>query len=84
MSYQPKPPPFNPSLSDLARYVADELQNMAQAQYDTLDSIQLNVLNREPLRPRDGTLAEADGVNWNPGSGAGCYIRRAGVWVKLG
>jgi hypothetical protein len=82
--YQPKFPPLNPSLSDLARYVADELQGMAQAQYDALDSIQLNVLNRAPVRARDGMLIEADGVNFNPGAGAGCYIRRAGAWVKLG
>lgn len=26
----------------------------------------------------------ADGTNWNPGSGGGCYIYRAGAWRFLG
>jgi hypothetical protein len=82
--YQPKFPPMNPGVADLARYVDDELHAVAQAQQDTRDFIQLNVLNRAPIRPRDGMLIEADGTHFDPGSGAGCYIRRAGVWIKLG
>jgi hypothetical protein len=66
------------------RDVRTEFEAVAQAQYDTADVVRLNVLNREPIRPRNGMLVEADGTNWDPGSGAGLYIRRAGAWVFLG
>lgn len=36
-----------------------------------------------PAKPANGTLVLADGVGWNPGSGAGFYERKGGVWVKL-
>lgn len=36
-----------------------------------------------PFRPRQGMLAWADGVAWNPGAGAGTYEYRAGAWFKL-
>lgn len=84
MAYSPSSPPYSPDVKALADYVADELRAVAQAQGDKLDFIQLNVANRAPSKPRDGMLIEADGVNFNPGSGAGLYIRRAGAWVKLG
>lgn len=82
--YQPKFPPFNADLKGLVDYVHSELQAVSQSQYEAPDFILLKVLHREPLRPRDGMLAEADGVNWDPGSGAGTYMRRSGAWVKLG
>ena len=83
--YQPKPPPINPTPADLARYLADELQSVAQSQNDTVNFVQLNVLNVAPKKPRKGTVACADGVNWNPtGTGAGFYGYSAGAWVKLG
>lgn len=37
----------------------------------------------EPEKPREGSLAYADGTNWNPGAGAGLYEYRAGAWAKL-
>jgi hypothetical protein len=82
--YTPKFPPINPDAAGLSSYVVDELQSVAQSQSDPVDFVQLNVLNTAPEKPRDGMLIEADGVNFNPGSGAGCYMRRAGAWVKLG
>jgi hypothetical protein len=80
--YSPKPAPQDPK--ELSAYLYNELQAIAQAGADTLDSIQLNVLNKAPKKPRAGMVIEADGVNFNPGAGAGCYIYRAGAWVKLG
>jgi len=90
--YEPKPAPFlsqDPkaaigAVNQLSGYVAGELQSVAQASRDSVDVIQLNVLNVAPKKLRDGMLIEADGVNFNPGAGAGCYMRRAGAWVKLG
>jgi hypothetical protein len=42
------------------------------------------IRNVEPARSSDGDEVEADGVNWNPGSGAGKYVKRAGAWVFIG
>lgn len=36
-----------------------------------------------PARVNDGDMYLADGVDWNPGAGAGLYIRLAGAWVKI-
>lgn len=82
--YAPKFPPFNVDLKGLTEYVRTELDAVAQAQYDAPDFLQLRVLAKAPQRPRDGMLIEADGTNFDPGSGAGLYIRRAGAWVFLG
>jgi hypothetical protein len=82
--YTPKYPPINPDVRSLADYAVNELQSVAQAQADPRDFFQLNVLNVAPKKPRAGMVVEADGTNWNPGSGAGCYIYRASAWVKLG
>ena len=30
-----------------------------------------------PVKPREGMLVYADGVNWNPGSGAGSCLAKA-------
>ena len=46
------------------------------------ENVKLTTLNTEPIRPRDGMLAFADGVNWNPGSGVGTYEYKSG-WVPL-
>jgi hypothetical protein len=84
--YQPKPPPFNPDVKTLAGYVSDELQSVAQAQSDTVDSMQLNVLHVAPKKPRKGMLALADGTDWDPGSGAGLYRRNEAndAWNYVG
>jgi hypothetical protein len=48
------------------------------------DSIRLTETNVAPEKPRNGDLRFADGVNWDPGSGAGFYGFYGGNWVKLG
>lgn len=50
----------------------------------SFDSLLLKVTHVAPSKPREGEIREADGTNWDPGMGAGLYIRRAGEWVKLG
>lgn len=79
--YQPKPPPFD--AKQLPAYVADEFQAVAQAASDPVDGVQFNVLNVAPAKPRAGLVACADGVNWNPGAGAGLYLYLGGAWAKL-
>jgi len=36
-----------------------------------------------PIKPREGMLVYADGVNWNPGSGAGYYVYYGGAWHAM-
>lgn len=36
-----------------------------------------------PAKPREGMLRQADGTNWNPGSGAGIYRYTGGAWVLV-
>lgn len=44
-----------------------------------------DVQYREPLRPRAGVVAYADGVTWNPGSGEGLYVYKSdNAWHLLG
>lgn len=43
----------------------------------------LEVQHVEPEKNREGRVVFADGVDWNPGSGAGLYEYRGGTWVKL-
>lgn len=48
------------------------------------ESIRLKETNSTPVKPRTGDIRLADGVNWDPGSGAGFYGFYGGSWVKLG
>jgi microcystin-dependent protein len=45
--------------------------------------LQLDPRDAAPNRPQDGVIAYADGVNWNPGSGAGPYMYVGSTWVAL-
>lgn len=80
MAYVPRQPPADPAL--LPGFLLDELRNIARS--TTTDTVQLQPQSVAPAKPRAGLLAEADGTNWNPGSGAGLYIFRAGAWVFIG
>ena len=80
--YQPRIVPIEPD--DIPRFLNEELPRISREMSGASDYIMLNVLNVEPDKPRAGMLVEADGTNWDPGSGAGTYIYRSGAWVKLG
>lgn len=66
----------------LRRFIADELRRIAGA-FSEQDVIQLSPRGVAPAKPRAGMLACADGVLWDPGSGAGVYEFRGGTWQKL-
>lgn len=68
----------------LGRYVANELQRVGDAFVTEMDFIHLSTLAVEPAKPREGMVVRADGVNFDPGSGAGIYAWRAGSWRFLG
>jgi hypothetical protein len=84
MSYTPDaipddcPPGIKAWLADQLRRVAAEL---ARPQ---VDGVRLTILHAAPARYTDGDVIAADGTDWNPGSGAGAYIRRGGAWHFLG
>ena len=82
MRYVPAPFPagFNPRA--LREFFTNETRRIANG-FKTIDNLCLPPLAAEPERLKDGVIVYADGVNWNPGSGAGFYGREAGAWVKL-
>ena len=41
-------------------------------------------LNAEPDKLREGMVRGADGTNWDPGSGQGVYAYYNSAWNKLG
>ena len=73
-----------PDASQLPAYLDQELSEIERAQNEPVFVLQLAVSNKPPAKLRAGMVVEADGVNWNPGSGAGTYVYRAGAWVKIG
>jgi hypothetical protein len=49
----------------------------------TVDAVIFAKLSAQPSKYQDGTVVYADGTNWNPGAGAGLYLRDGGAWNKL-
>lgn len=74
--------PANPA--DIPAFLDQELSDLEQSQDDPRDFILLKVLHKSPAKVIAGMMVEADGTDWNPGSGAGTYVYRAGAWVKIG
>ena len=64
--------------------IQEELNKIAQAMETADPFITLDTLYAAPKKYREGTVVKADGVVWNPGSGAGVYCRRGGAWTFLG
>lgn len=71
MSYDPSEIP-NTSLEDIARAVTDELKRIAES-INTTDVIRIAERNVALDKPRDGDVINADGTNYDPGSGKGIY-----------
>jgi len=78
MSYSPEGAPRNGSIDDLAAYIDRELSRVGNAFNSA--TLKVEMLAVEPMKPRDGLIAGADGVNWDPGSGEGIYVWFNGVW----
>ena len=81
-TYQPQIPPADPA--QLSAFLSAELLRIKQALDRPAPSLDLEVLHAAPARIKNGRVVEADGTDWDPGSGAGTYILRSGAWVKLG
>lgn len=81
VGYQPGDPPADPA--QLQRFLREELAKW-KAAYDALADGYLPPTYAAPTKPREGMLRNADGTQWNPGSGAGLYRYGAGQWNFLG
>ena len=73
-----------PTAEQLVAFLRLELAKIAQAIETQDPSLNLDTLYAAPNKYRDGTIVKADGVTWNPGSGAGVYCYYSGTWNKLG
>lgn len=80
--YRPSTLPAAATLDDVQRFLEEELTAIAR-EFGETDLLRLVPRHRPPEKLRPGMIVEADGVNWNPGLGAGLYIYRGGVWVKI-
>jgi hypothetical protein len=80
MAYTPNPAPGN---EGLVEYLSAELRRISEELGQLAEGRGFPSLHAEPLKPRDGMIVLADGTDWNPGSGAGFYERKGGVWSKL-
>jgi hypothetical protein len=47
------------------------------------NNLTMDELHVEPEKPIEGLYVKADGTNWNPGNGAGPYMRVSGAWVPM-
>jgi hypothetical protein len=77
--YVPDPVGAVKDLTELLEYLTRELQKVSntvgvQGAYPEL--------HKEPSR-KDGTVAFADGTDWNPGQGRGLYAFYSGAWNAL-
>ena len=70
-------------LETLKMQLRQEFATIAREQAQPSDYMALNTLYAAPKRIFDGMVILADGVSFDPGSGAGVYARVAGAWVKL-
>ncbi|MDY0974990.1 hypothetical protein SOM61_08450 [Massilia sp. CFBP9012] len=81
VSYQPGDPPADPA--QMQRFLREE-QLKWKAALDALADGFAPVVYAPPAKPRDGMLRNADGTQWNPGSGAGLYRYGNNSWNYLG
>lgn len=81
MQYEPERVPG--TADELPEYLQRELDRIAEI-FSGIENILLAQLHVEPDKPREGLIVLADGIDWNPGSGAGFYGYRGGIWRLLG
>ena len=70
------------SEEDFRSWVKNEFSRLSKELSETV-ALDLRPVHREPIRPREGMIVYADGTDWNPGLGKGCYEYRGAAWFKL-
>lgn len=78
--YIPENPPSPEKLPD---YVYQEFLRISAILVQMMEGRMLTPRAAAPGKPREGMMACADGVNWDPGAGAGIYEFKSGNWSKL-
>lgn len=71
-------------LETLKQQLKQEFATIAREQAQPSDYMALNTLYAAPKRIFDGMVILVDGSTYNPGSGAGVYVRRGSAWHFLG
>ena len=80
VSFNPADPPADPE--QLQRYLRD-FNVMLGAVIRLLVAGHLDMATVAPTKPRNGDMAYADGVSWNPGGGKGLYMSNGAVWTLI-
>jgi len=79
--------PIGPSDSEITGFSLKQLEQLSKIIEDKVTSavkrIQFSPLTVEPVKKRTGLTVYADGVNWDPGDGAGLYSWNGSTWVFL-
>ena len=76
-------PEYLPEQYDAGFLYAELLRISASLASLEVPYIRLTPSASAPVKVFDGMVMNADGINWNPGSGAGLYERVGGAWNKL-
>jgi len=75
---------YNPSQSQAnIAWLEGELRRIAEAMARGSDTLRISSTAVSPTKPQEGEIRQADGVNWNPGRGAGMYVFRNGAWQLI-
>ena len=70
--------------ADAPQWLVNELRKVQEYVSQLENGIVLNTLYAAPKKPREGLIIKADGVTYDPGSGAGVYVYRGGAYHFLG
>lgn len=69
---------------DAPSWIRGLVLRIQEAINSPVDGVIYRPLHVEPKKLTEGLTVEADGTDWDPGSGAGLYIYRSGAWVFIG
>lgn len=82
MVYIPKEPANVEDMEGLINWLVQELRSIS-SEFSETTALDLRLVGREPLRPREGMIVAANGTTWDPGGGKGIYAFLGTAWVKL-
>lgn len=73
----------NADMAALVEALRLEFLRISTSLSQPTEYLALKTLYAAPSRIFEGMVVKADGTTWNPGSGAGVYVRDGGAWVQL-
>ncbi len=77
--------PGSDSFEDVNTYLTDLEKRIDEAfRVGEFGAFNLSEINVVPDKPRDGDIINADGTDYDPGSGKGIYYYNGSSYVKLG